>query len=506
MVAVARIAQQTLEPIDNARKRPGFPRPRRVLAAFRPMVRAQCEGRGTGRVAGMRGGNRKLTVFLERRLTATWLLVDQRNHLNSKERRECAASLALTTKSARHRAWSPALAIAGCASKKTPNSAADLGLGAERQRRARRRTSPSMSATASSSTPIPRSIRADAQATLSKQAQWLNQYGNYAHHRRRPCRRTRHPRIQPGARRPPRRRHPRLPDRAGASPVKRLKTISYGKERPVAVCDDISCWSQNRRAVTVLNGARQLSAFRQRHLQQRRPLRPPFSCVAARKQNLAELCGPDKSGKPRSARPSGHYFQDERSDEIPIHHRQRHRRFAASCGTAAWPANGTPRRASGAHRSCRASFGRCRASSSATALPKPPMRARPGGRSARHAARRADPQARGTIEELNFQVLQMQEQMRKMQEDNEFRFQELEGKRSDAGGRRQAAERRPRRRAPKTPHRPQRAAGAVASTQTDTPLAGGTAAAPAPGGERRSAPSPSTATATSPAAASATAR
>jgi peptidoglycan-associated lipoprotein len=35
----------------------------------------------------------------------------------------------------------------------------------------------------------------------------------------------------------------------------RLKTISYGKERPVAVCDDISCWSQNRRAVTALNGA-----------------------------------------------------------------------------------------------------------------------------------------------------------------------------------------------------------------------------------------------------------
>jgi tol-pal system protein YbgF len=32
----------------------------------------------------------------------------------------------------------------------------------------------------------------------------------------------------------------------------------------------------------------------------------------------------------------------------------------------------------------------------------------------------------GTIEELNFQVLQMQEQMRKMQEDTEFRFQELE--------------------------------------------------------------------------------
>jgi len=33
----------------------------------------------------------------------------------------------------------------------------------------------------------------------------------------------------------------------------RMRTISYGKERPVAVCNDISCWSQNRRAVTVLN-------------------------------------------------------------------------------------------------------------------------------------------------------------------------------------------------------------------------------------------------------------
>ncbi len=35
----------------------------------------------------------------------------------------------------------------------------------------------------------------------------------------------------------------------------RVRTISFGKERPVAVCDDISCWSQNRRAVTVLGGA-----------------------------------------------------------------------------------------------------------------------------------------------------------------------------------------------------------------------------------------------------------
>lgn len=36
-------------------------------------------------------------------------------------------------------------------------------------------------------------------------------------------------------------------------------------------------------------------------------------------------------------------------------------------------------------------------------------------------------QMNGKIEELNFQILQMQEQMRKQQEDNEFRFQQLEG-------------------------------------------------------------------------------
>jgi peptidoglycan-associated lipoprotein len=38
-------------------------------------------------------------------------------------------------------------------------------------------------------------------------------------------------------------------------PANRMRTVSFGKERPVAVCDDISCWSQNRRAVTSLDGA-----------------------------------------------------------------------------------------------------------------------------------------------------------------------------------------------------------------------------------------------------------
>ena len=32
----------------------------------------------------------------------------------------------------------------------------------------------------------------------------------------------------------------------------RLNTVSYGKERPVCLDSSESCWSQNRRAVTVI--------------------------------------------------------------------------------------------------------------------------------------------------------------------------------------------------------------------------------------------------------------
>lgn len=34
----------------------------------------------------------------------------------------------------------------------------------------------------------------------------------------------------------------------------RIRTISYGKERPLAICSEERCWSQNRRAVTVVEG------------------------------------------------------------------------------------------------------------------------------------------------------------------------------------------------------------------------------------------------------------
>lgn len=141
------------------------------------------------------------------------------------------------------------LALAGCASKKVPNSAADLGLN---------------NATPGSQQDFTVNvgdriffdtdssiIRADAQTTLTRQAQWLNQYPQYAvtiegHADERG---TREYNLALGARRAAAARNFLVSQGVSAS---RLKTISYGKERPVAVCNDISCWSQNRRAVTVL--------------------------------------------------------------------------------------------------------------------------------------------------------------------------------------------------------------------------------------------------------------
>jgi peptidoglycan-associated lipoprotein len=35
----------------------------------------------------------------------------------------------------------------------------------------------------------------------------------------------------------------------------RLRTLTYGKERPIAACSTESCYAQNRRAVTILSGS-----------------------------------------------------------------------------------------------------------------------------------------------------------------------------------------------------------------------------------------------------------
>ena len=91
-----------------------------------------------------------------------------------------------------------------------------------------------------------------SRATLDKQAQWLNTYNQYAQFTiegHADERGTREYNIALGARRAQTVRDYLISRGVAAN---RMRTISYGKERPVAVCNDISCWSQNRRAVTVL--------------------------------------------------------------------------------------------------------------------------------------------------------------------------------------------------------------------------------------------------------------
>lgn len=151
-----------------------------------------------------------------------------------------------------------ALAVAGCRSKAVPNNAAELGLGGAGALGSAAPGSP-QEFTVSVGDRIffdtdSSVIRADAQSVLIRQAQWLARYPSYSvtvegHSDERG---TREYNIALGARRAAAARDFLLSQGVSAN---RVRTISYGKERPVVVCNDISCWSQNRRSVTVLSGA-----------------------------------------------------------------------------------------------------------------------------------------------------------------------------------------------------------------------------------------------------------
>ncbi|MCQ2002842.1 peptidoglycan-associated lipoprotein Pal [Rhizobium sp. NRK18] len=150
-----------------------------------------------------------------------------------------------------------ALALAGCASKKNlPNNASDLGLGGANGAAGAPGSQQEFTVSVGDRVFFDTDsteIRADGRQTLDRQAQWLQRYSQYAitiegHADERG---TREYNLALGAR-----RATAVMEYLASRGVQRnrMKTISYGKERPVAVCDDISCWSQNRRAVTVLNG------------------------------------------------------------------------------------------------------------------------------------------------------------------------------------------------------------------------------------------------------------
>jgi peptidoglycan-associated lipoprotein len=93
----------------------------------------------------------------------------------------------------------------------------------------------------------------EGQEILTKQAQWLQQYSNVVvqvegHSDERG---TREYNIALSARRATATREFLIAQGVNA---KRISSIAYGKERPAALCDAEQCWTQNRRAVTVITG------------------------------------------------------------------------------------------------------------------------------------------------------------------------------------------------------------------------------------------------------------
>jgi len=95
------------------------------------------------------------------------------------------------------------------------------------------------------------SIREDGRQTLNRQAEWLKKYTNYPVTIEGHCdeRGTREYNLALGERRANAARQYLI---AQGIPASRIKTISYGKERPDPVGSDEAAWARNRRAVTEL--------------------------------------------------------------------------------------------------------------------------------------------------------------------------------------------------------------------------------------------------------------
>ena len=95
-------------------------------------------------------------------------------------------------------------------------------------------------------------IKPEGQTTLQRQADWLKKYPNYSITIEGHCddRGTREYNLALGERRATAVRNALV---ALGIPANRMKTISYGKERPAVLGDNDAAWAQNRRGVTVLN-------------------------------------------------------------------------------------------------------------------------------------------------------------------------------------------------------------------------------------------------------------
>jgi peptidoglycan-associated lipoprotein len=94
-------------------------------------------------------------------------------------------------------------------------------------------------------------VREDGRQTLNRQAEWLKKYTNYQITIEGHCdeRGTREYNLALGERRANAARQYLI---AQGIPAARIKTVSYGKERPDPVGSDEAAWARNRRAITAL--------------------------------------------------------------------------------------------------------------------------------------------------------------------------------------------------------------------------------------------------------------
>jgi peptidoglycan-associated lipoprotein len=149
------------------------------------------------------------------------------------------------------------LALAACSKKATPDLEANAG--------------PGLGAVAGSAEQFQQEVgdrvyfivdqstlTPEAQETLRRQAQWLQQYPGvmvqiegHADERG-----TREYNIALSARRATATREFLIAQGIEAS---RISSIAYGKERPAALCDAEQCYAQNRRAVTVITSGAKTS-------------------------------------------------------------------------------------------------------------------------------------------------------------------------------------------------------------------------------------------------------
>ena len=97
-------------------------------------------------------------------------------------------------------------------------------------------------------------LDAQAQSTLQRQAQWLqaNPNSSITIEGHADERGTRQYNLALGARRANSVRSYLASQGVAAN---RMRAVTFGKERPVALCSNDSCWSQNRRGVSIVAGA-----------------------------------------------------------------------------------------------------------------------------------------------------------------------------------------------------------------------------------------------------------